>query len=68
VTFAGLCDLTRRLVTNADVARSLCDKLVAAAEADAAGNAKKRENNLAAYAGRSTPGSASRSAARELRS
>jgi hypothetical protein len=49
VTFASLCELTRRLVTNADVAQSLCDKLVAAAAADAAGSAKKREKNLAAY-------------------
>ena len=49
VTFASLCDLTRTLVTKADVAQSLCDKLAAAAAADAAGDAKKRENNLAAY-------------------
>jgi predicted extracellular nuclease len=49
VTFASLCELTRTLVTNADVAQSLCDKLVAAAAAAAAGDAKKRENSLAAY-------------------
>ena len=49
VTFASLCDLTRTLVTKADVAQSLCDKLVAAATADAAGDTKKRENILAAY-------------------
>ncbi len=49
VTFASLCDLTRTLVTKADVAQSLCDKLVTAAAADAAGDTKKRDNNLAAY-------------------
>jgi hypothetical protein len=49
VTFASLCDLTRTLVTKADVAQSLCDKLVAAAAADAAGDTKKSENILAAY-------------------
>jgi hypothetical protein len=49
VTFASLCDLTRTLVTKADVAQSLCDKLVVAAAADAAGDAKKRDNNLASY-------------------
>ena len=49
VTFDSLCALTRTLVTKADVAQSLCDKLVAAAAADAAGDTKKRENTLAAY-------------------
>jgi predicted extracellular nuclease len=49
VTFASLCDLTRTLVTKADVAQSLCDKLAIAAAAAAAGDAKKRDNNLAAY-------------------
>ena len=48
-TFASLCDLTRTLVSKADVAQSLCDKLVAAATADAAGDTKKRENILGAY-------------------
>jgi hypothetical protein len=49
VTYASLCTLTRQLVTKADVAQGLCDKLSTAAAADASGDTKKRDAALAAY-------------------
>jgi len=49
VTYDSLCTLTRTLVSKPDIAQSLCDKLAAAAAANAAGDTKTRNNNLAAY-------------------
>jgi len=48
-TFDDLCRLTRRYVTNADVADSLCAQLEAAKRADARGDQKTKEKALKAY-------------------
>jgi hypothetical protein len=44
VTYASLCELTRVYVADADVANGLCDKLAAAARADARGKEKELRN------------------------
>jgi hypothetical protein len=49
LTETSLCALTRTLVTNADIASSLCAKLSAAAAALARGNVTAHENILQAY-------------------
>ncbi|MFL5935404.1 MAG: ExeM/NucH family extracellular endonuclease [Gaiellaceae bacterium] len=49
LTFDSLCSLTRTLVSTSDVADGLCDKLAAAAAADAAGKTKTRDNVLSSY-------------------
>jgi predicted extracellular nuclease len=49
LTYASLCSRTHTLVTKADVAQSLCDKLATAAAAAASGDAKTRDNALNAY-------------------
>jgi len=48
-TYADLCRLTRRLVTTADAAQSLCDKLVAAEAAAAADKTNARDGALSAF-------------------
>lgn len=50
VSYDSLCSLTTQLSTNTGVASGLCAKLSAAAAADARGQAKTAQNNLAAYA------------------
>jgi hypothetical protein len=50
VTNASLCGLTRRFVTNAGIANSLCVKLTNAAAATARGNRTAAANQLGAYA------------------
>jgi hypothetical protein len=49
VTLASLCDLTKRLVTNATVAGALCAKLDAAAISSARGNVNAKDGELAAF-------------------
>jgi predicted extracellular nuclease len=48
-TYAGLCRLVRQVVTDAEVAQSLCDKLIAAEAAAAAGHTKARDGALKAF-------------------
>jgi uncharacterized protein len=48
-TFDDLCRLTRRTVTNADVADSLCAQLDLAERADARGDQKTKDRALKAY-------------------
>lgn len=50
VTYASLCALTRRFVTNAGVANSLCVKLDAASRAADRGNLQAKAGALNAYA------------------
>jgi hypothetical protein len=49
VTYASLCELVHRLVTDETVAAALCDKLNAAAAAAARGNDGAKENQLQAF-------------------
>jgi hypothetical protein len=49
VTYASLCELVHRLVTDPTVAAALCDKLTAAAAAAARGNDGANENQLQAF-------------------
>jgi uncharacterized protein len=49
VTYASLCELVHRLVTDPTVAAALCDKLNAAAAAAARGNDGAKENQLQAF-------------------
>jgi uncharacterized protein len=49
VTYASLCELVHRLVTDPIVAAALCDKLNAAAAAAARGNDGAKENQLQAF-------------------
>jgi predicted extracellular nuclease len=49
VTYASLCELVQRLVTDPTVAAALCDKLNAAAAAAARGNDGAKENQLQAF-------------------
>ena len=49
VTFVSLCNLVREVVTSADVANALCDKLNAAAAAAARGNTSAKQNQLTAF-------------------
>jgi predicted extracellular nuclease len=49
VTFASLCDLVHEVVSDPTVVQGLCDKLTAAAEADARGNTGAKEKQLQAF-------------------
>jgi hypothetical protein len=49
VSFTSLCELTRTLVTSADVADGLCAKLDAAESSAARGNTRAKDNQLEAY-------------------
>jgi hypothetical protein len=49
VTYQSLCALTKRWVSNAGVASSLCAKLTAAEQSDARGNAQSKAGQMGAY-------------------
>lgn len=49
VTFGSLCTLTRRFVSQAGIAHSMCQKLSAAAAAAARGNDPAKQGQLGAY-------------------
>ena len=49
VTPTGLCNLAAQFSTNSDVASGLCDKITAASQAAARGQAKPRANILSAF-------------------
>lgn len=49
VSHSSLCSLGRQLVSKGDVAQGLCDKANAAAQAEARGQTKTRNNQLEAY-------------------